>query len=453
MTTTIQNGDVRLTLHPGAESAPATEAAPNAPFTAEVDARPALTVEQRLRFMPPRRLRPAAGDAFELREIADRVAVLTDSNERLSHELARCYDHLGAMFELTEEVATLADPAEIRDKLLHRLAVVLDATLVLSIAPLTLLGEVECSPTAAQVRRLTDFTRPILDQAKAAGRSRILTPCEIGGTTESIGGVLFAPLRVGQGTCEVIIALRGSAQRAFDDGDRRVADSLLAYGGQILSSAILREQIERSALEAVSAFATVIEARDAFTSGHSERVALLAVMTATELGLSPREIRDIEWAGRLHDVGKLGVSERILNKPGKLTPIERAQVEQHPRLSFEMLRHISSLGENLLATVLHHHENFDGSGYPDRLAGDEIPLGARILRVVDVFDALTSTRPYRDQMSVRDALIAVALDAGKGIDTVVARAFIRAFKRAAARPTLAFRREFLHLFETPETRP
>src|SRR5262249_19517059 len=157
----------------------------------------------------------------------------------------------------------------------------------------------------------------------------------------------------------------------------------------------MRRRLERSALETVCALATVIEARDPYTSGHSERVAWLARMTGELLGLSAADVQELEWAGRLHDVGKIGIAERSLNKIEKLTDIELEQIKQHPRLSYEMLRPVSSLGASLLEAVLHHHEDYDGGGYPDGMAGEAIPLGARILRVVDVFDALTSTRPYR----------------------------------------------------------
>ncbi|MBI5866409.1 MAG: HD domain-containing protein, partial [Planctomycetes bacterium] len=168
-------------------------------------------------------------------------------------------------------------------------------------------------------------------------------------------------------------------------------------------------------------------------------------LTGELLELSEGDVLELGWAGRLHDVGKIGIAERILNKPGDLTEVEFEQIKQHPRLSYEMLRPVSSLGPNLLDAVLHHHEDYDGSGYPDGLAGESISLGARILRIVDVFDALTSTRPYRAGKTVEQPLSIIADGAGRETDPHVTRLFVQEIRRLLSRPTGEFRTLFGHL--------
>lgn len=145
-----------------------------------------------------------------------------------------------------------------------------------------------------------------------------------------------------------------------------------------------------------------IEARDAYTSGHSDRVALMGRRLATQLGLSPEQCQDIFLCGLLHDIGKIGIPDHILQKPGRLTEEEFDVVKQHPEVGARLLRGLKPL-EKLLPGVLHHHESYDGSGYPYGLQGEEIPLMARILAVADAFDAMTSDRPYRAGMPVAKA--------------------------------------------------
>lgn len=145
-----------------------------------------------------------------------------------------------------------------------------------------------------------------------------------------------------------------------------------------------------------------IEARDAYTSGHSDRVALMGRRLAAQLGLSPEQCQDIFLCGLLHDIGKIGIPDHILQKPGRLTDEEFDVIKQHPEVGARLLRGLKPL-EKLLPGVLHHHESYDGRGYPYGLQGEEIPLMARILAVADAFDAMTSDRPYRDGMPVAKA--------------------------------------------------
>ncbi len=173
----------------------------------------------------------------------------------------------------------------------------------------------------------------------------------------------------------------------------------------------------------IKALAQALEAKDEYTQGHSARVAEESVRIATYLSLSEEEIRSIWIAGFLHDIGKIGVKESVLNKPGKLDAMEWESVKEHPVLAARILDPIDEL-RDVIKMVKHHHERFDGGGYPDGLAGSSIPLGARILSVADAYDALTSNRPYREPMTPEEAIQIFKDGAGTQFDPVIVEAFV-----------------------------
>ncbi|MCX2726793.1 HD-GYP domain-containing protein [Thermomicrobium sp. 4228-Ro] len=186
----------------------------------------------------------------------------------------------------------------------------------------------------------------------------------------------------------------------------------------VLEGLLLRdalEHLERGSTEVVAALAAAVEAEDSYTKEHSVRVARLAASIAQELGLPPERERILYQAGILHDIGKIGIPDAILQKPGRLTAEEFALVREHPVRSWEIARQIRSFAP-MLPAIRWHHERLDGSGHPDGLRGEEIPLDARILAVADVFDALTSVRPYRAALSVEEALALLRQEAGTRLD-------------------------------------
>jgi HD-GYP domain-containing protein (c-di-GMP phosphodiesterase class II) len=172
------------------------------------------------------------------------------------------------------------------------------------------------------------------------------------------------------------------------------------------------------------ALVAAIDQKDHYTRGHSERVGMLSRLVGRELGLSRAELQDLEWAGLLHDVGKIGIPEVILSKPGRLSLTEFESIKRHPRIGYEILRPIASF-ERVLTGVLHHHEQPDGNGYPSGLRGDAVPLIARIIHVADTFDALTSTRSYRRAFQVERACEIMRQDAGSRLDAGVIDVFLR----------------------------
>jgi HD-GYP domain-containing protein (c-di-GMP phosphodiesterase class II) len=167
--------------------------------------------------------------------------------------------------------------------------------------------------------------------------------------------------------------------------------------------------------EVAAAFAQVVDSKSPYTAGHSDRVALFTDMIAEQLGLPPEKRRFLKRAALLHDLGKLGVSNQILDKPGKLTDEEWQSVRQHPAKSEMILSRISAFQE-LARIAGSHHERLDGKGYPRGIAGDEIPLETRIITCADIFDALTAERPYRAAMPVLKALEILRADVGTAVD-------------------------------------
>ncbi|MGZ8461021.1 MAG: HD domain-containing phosphohydrolase [Candidatus Deferrimicrobiaceae bacterium] len=176
-------------------------------------------------------------------------------------------------------------------------------------------------------------------------------------------------------------------------------------------------------VRSIDAMIKALEAKDFYTRGHSQRVTLYSVAIAAELGMTGQELEDLHRASVLHDLGKIGVREAILNKPGKLTQEEFAEIVRHPEMAVRILEPIPFF-RPLLPAILHHHERFDGRGYPSRLAGSNIPLASRIMTIADTFDAMTSTRAYRKALPVADAIAEIRRCSGTQFDPDIVPAFL-----------------------------
>jgi HD-GYP domain-containing protein (c-di-GMP phosphodiesterase class II) len=185
-------------------------------------------------------------------------------------------------------------------------------------------------------------------------------------------------------------------------------------------------RLEELFLASVQSLAEVLEVKDPYTRGHSVRVGHYSVVIALEMGLSEELQRRIELGGHVHDIGKIGVREDVLNKPGKLTNEEYQHIMTHPMVGWRILAPLLVDMPEALNIVRSHHERFDGRGIPDRLIGTEIPLEARIAAAADSFDAMTSDRPYRRELSMKDAIDEIVRCSGTHFDPDVVGAVVRA---------------------------
>ena len=239
--------------------------------------------------------------------------------------------------------------------------------------------------------------------------------------------VLLVPIVV-EGSGWGLIEIYDTRPRVFSGLERHLAEVAATQVGSLLASYEHEERAQRLYGETLASLSNALEAKDASTGRHTEEVVRLAVAVATELGLELDAVRNVELGAVLHDIGKVRVPESILNKPGPLTGSEWAIMKTHPEVGEHILRPIQSL-EAILPIVRHHHERWDGTGYPDGLAGGAIPLGARIVAVCDAYRAMSEDRSYRGALSEEDARRELERGAGGQFDADCVAALLRALDR------------------------
>ncbi|MBD3391202.1 MAG: response regulator [Chitinivibrionales bacterium] len=258
-----------------------------------------------------------------------------------------------------------------------------------------------------------------------------LSPPGLPKLPEHIQSYIVFPLRTPKRTLGVLNLIRVEGSVSFSNIDLEIINVLASQASISIENARLYHSIRDNYLKTVRGFALAVEAKDQYTHGHSEKVMEFTVVLAEKLGLSAQEIDQIKYAGLLHDIGKIGVSENILNKPGRLTDDEFAEIKKHPDLGARIISDVPFL-KSLVPLIRHHHEFFDGSGYPDRIAHDEIPYGARILCVADSFEAMTSNRPYRKAMPRDMASEILTKEKGRQFDPHVVDAFLELLQSGTA---------------------
>jgi response regulator RpfG family c-di-GMP phosphodiesterase len=230
------------------------------------------------------------------------------------------------------------------------------------------------------------------------------------------------PLKTPQRTIGVLNLVRLRDKYAFSNVDLEIINVLASQASISIENVRLYQNIRDNYLKTVRGFALAVEAKDRYTHGHSENVMKYTVVLAKHLGIPDDELENVKYAGLLHDIGKIGVSELILNKPGRLTPSEFDEIKKHPSLGANIIADVPFL-RPLVPMVLHHHEFYDGNGYPDGINGDQIPFGARILAVADSYEAMTSDRPYRRSLSQQTALEILSSGKGKQFDPHIVEIF------------------------------
>jgi len=236
------------------------------------------------------------------------------------------------------------------------------------------------------------------------------------------GPAISAPLQVNEATVGTLSASRAPGQPDFSPEEMSLLITSANMTAKALENARLHEELKESYLSTLRTLIQLLGARDNYTTSHAQRVSNLALRLAENLGLPEEEILLLEEFAPLHDLGKVGIPDEILLKVGSLSGQERKACEQHPLIGEKILRPLRP-DPRALEMVRSHHERWDGKGYPDGLAGEQIPLLARILHIADSYDAILSERPYSGGLAPREALTEIRLDSGRKFDPALVEAF------------------------------
>jgi len=286
-------------------------------------------------------------------------------------------------------------------------------------------GEVKLSRTVVNdvlEKGISSFTDDAIADERYGGGDSVIR--------ERIRSVMCAPMRT---TDEILGVLYVDSQmaREFNEAELELLAAVGNQAGIALHRARLLQEVETLFLDVMKAIASIIDAKDGYTHMHSERVAAFGVRLARQLGFDAESLAVVELSGLLHDVGKIGVPDAILKKPGKLTDSEFTEMRQHTVHGERILSNIQ--GEkiaSLLPGVKYHHERWDGTGYPEGLMGEKIPLLGRVLGVADFLDALTSKRSYREGcLTLEEAVLMVIDLGGKAFDPMVVKAAVELHKK------------------------
>ena len=363
-------------------------------------------------------------------------AALAIHNSRLYSDLEDRIGELHAIFEIDKAITSAIDLETVLQQIVQMSIGLLNA----KISSIMLLDEESNELVIAAAHGLSENyiqKGPIKVGESIAGRvikeGRPIAVDDIGddprhaysdqARVEGLHSLLSVPLSLKDRVIGVL-NIYTDESHSFTPHEINLFTSLASQAAIAIENARLFESLEEIYIEVITALASAIDARDSYTHGHSHRVTEYAVVIAEALDLSPAEVDIIRNASILHDVGKIGIKEDILKKPGRLTEDERKEMEYHPFIGTKILQSVKLL-EPVLPLVYHHHEWVDGSGYPDGLKGEDIPLGARIIAVADAFESMTSDRPYRKALPLDEAFAELRHCSGKQFDSEIVQVFMK----------------------------
>ena len=368
---------------------------------------------------------------FSIREVQDLLARIRADRQKwdgqvplpagLTEELSRRQSGVEVMFRIGDLALKGFETSAFMDEVLG-----LIGQSIKSDAALILLRDEQAAFSCSQqgsgalVTRLLTSVQRSFEAMVAGGGREALTVTGGADPVEAVAAVIPGVDR----TVGIVCLAREAAAGGFLPDERAM---LLCYAqttAVALQKLILRENVERNLVDTITAFVNAIESKDRYLKGHSARVALYAAEIAQALAMTPDTVEVVRRGAMLHDLGKLSIMDTILRKPDRLTAEEFTIIKSHPVVGAKILEPLRFLARETWA-VRHHHERWDGTGYPDGLGGEDIPLVARVVTVADVFDAITSNRPYRTALALDEAREEVARGTGSHFDPAVVEAFMR----------------------------
>lgn len=353
--------------------------------------------------------------------------------QTLSTELAESYEELSLLYKLSNNMVVNQPPEQFLTDACGELQQVVGlgwtALLLIDEQRLeSLRGKLFCAgPVKHDTKTLERIGNQLLERLDDPPEPKVeddTAALGIPGLEHLAGDLLVIPLRSEKQTLGILFGADKLNGEKLSSVDSKLCDSLASSLAIFLENRMLYDDMQAMFMGTLRALTAAIDAKDSYTHGHSERVAIMSRRLAEGCGLDEETCERIYIAGLVHDVGKIGVPEAVLSKPGKLTDEEFALIKMHPEIGGRILQGIRQM-QDLLPGVLHHHERWDGRGYPHQLAGEEIPLFGRVIGLADAFDAMSSDRTYRKAMNPETVLEEVHRCAGTQFDPQLAEVFVR----------------------------
>ena len=368
-----------------------------------------------------------------LHEDASQLDRRSGELQSLSNELAESYEELSLLYKLSGNMIVNQAP----ERFLTDACGELQQVVGLSWMALLLIDEprleqlrgklFRAGPTQRDAETLTHVGRQLMGRFGDDPQPMVVddTPnFGVEGLSAIADDLLIIPLRSNNHQLGILFGGDKLDDTKLSSVDSKLCDSLANSLTIFLENRMLYDDMQAMFMGTLHALTAAIDAKDSYTHGHSERVALMSRQLAEAAGLDEHTVERIYIAGLVHDVGKIGVPESVLCKPGKLTDEEFGLIKMHPEIGARILQDIRQM-QDLLPGVLHHHERWDGRGYPHKLAGDDIPLFGRVIGLADAFDAMSSDRTYRQAMSLDTVLEEVRHCAGSQFDPELAEVFVQ----------------------------
>jgi putative nucleotidyltransferase with HDIG domain len=358
----------------------------------------------------PEALERVAGTVLEGIRLHDRLHEVEKESQSLSVNLAATYEEISLLYRITQNLKISESDEELGRLALEWMEEVIPAE-ALAIQYVPVVGDREAfHPKRTQSQLLTLGQCPLDNEtfsrlmehlrARSANRPIVLNRPVTGAGNwpfPQIRQMIAVPLAEGENLFGWLAAFNHPGDAEFGTVEASLLNSVAAILGIHSGNIELYHQQAELMAGIIRALTSAIDAKDPYTCGHSDRVARVSVLLARELGCDEKTVNTIYLSGLLHDIGKIGINDNVLRKPGKLTDAEYEHIKTHVRIGHRILVDLKKL-DDVLPVVLHHHESFDGKGYPQALANTEIPRSARIVAVADAFDAMGSNRPYRQGM-------------------------------------------------------
>lgn len=357
---------------------------------------------------------------------------LEDEIEDLSAEIVRVYEELSLIYSLSSKLGSDLDINSICQQVVEEISKVLDVHTILILLLDEMSGMLSIqSSTGIDEGMASSFNcdcswEPFAQLLSCKKATVITSQITNNSFPISLQDALCVPLVTDSRTIGILIARDKTTAKEFLTPEIKLIDALSGEIAGAIKKAQLYERINRLFINTVEALASAIDAKDPYTYGHSRRVAQISSKICREIGMKGEEINSIKLAALLHDVGKIGTPEYILQKPERLHPEEMEKIKEHPQQGAQILSSIDEL-KDVVEWIKDHHERYDGKGYPGKISANNIPMPARIISIADSFDAMTSDRPYRKAMDPAKAMDIMDDLAGSQFDPGLFKAFKSVF--------------------------